>query len=168
MPHELGTDRVRLRPLRRDDLDDLHAVVLSDPDVTWDGRARSLDESREALERKLGHVEAHGFGFLAAEERDTGAFLGYAGLQHLEEGPDVELGYYLGRRAWGRGLATEIARELMRHAFVDLRLQRVVAVVRPENDASKRVLAKAGLHHEHDAHHYGEDVEVWAASAPPA
>jgi ribosomal-protein-alanine N-acetyltransferase len=165
---ELVTERVRLRPLGRDDLQDLHTVVLSDPEVTWDGRARTLDETRETLERKLRHVEAHGFGLLAVEDRTTGAFLGYAGLQHLEDGPDVELGYYLGRRAWGRGLATEVATELMRHAFASLGLRRVVAVVRPENEASKRVLTKAGLHHDHDAHHYGADVELWAASAPPA
>jgi RimJ/RimL family protein N-acetyltransferase len=39
--------------------------------------------------------------------------------------------------------------------------------VRPENEASKRVLAKAGLHPEGLAHHYGADVELWAMDAPP-
>ena len=48
--------------------------------------------------------------------------LGYAGLQHLEDGPDVEVGYYLGR-AWGRGLGTEVACAVVRHAFEDLGLR---------------------------------------------
>jgi RimJ/RimL family protein N-acetyltransferase len=83
----------------------------------------------------------------------------------MEGGPEVEIGYYLGRRAWGRGLATELARALVDRAFNELELDRLVAVVRPENEASKRVLAKAGLNPEGVARHYGADVEVWALDA---
>jgi RimJ/RimL family protein N-acetyltransferase len=53
-------------------------------------------------------------------------------------------------------------------AFGDLGLTRLVAVVRPENEASKRVLAKAGLHPEGLAHHYGADGELWAMDAAEA
>jgi len=95
-------------------------------------------------------------------DRGSGEFLGYAGLQHLEGGPEVEIAYYLGRAAWGRGLATEIARALVAHAFADLGIDRVVAVVRPENTASQRVLGKAGLRFEREAGHYDADVQVWA------
>jgi len=125
-------------------------------------RARTLEESRAALEAKLRHVEEHGFGLLAVIDGGSGEFLGYAGLQHLEGGPEVEIAYYLGRAAWGRGLATEIARALVAHAFADLGLDRVVAVVRPENTASQRVLGKAGLRFEREARHYDADVQVWA------
>jgi RimJ/RimL family protein N-acetyltransferase len=162
LPSTLETERLRLRPLRPDDLDDLHAVVLGDSRVTWDHRARTPAESRDVLEGKLRHVEEHGFGLLAVEDRESGEFLGYAGLQHLEDGPEVELAYYLGRAGWGRGLGTELARALVRHAFADLRLPRLVAVVRPENPASQRVLAKAGLRRERRARHYDAEVERWA------
>jgi len=158
----IETERLRLRPLSPDDLDDLHEVVWSDPAVTWDGEARTLDQSRESLEAKLRDVEEHGFGMMAVVDRDDGAVLGFAGLQHLEDGPDVEVGYYLGRRAWGRGLGTEVACALVEQAFEELGLQRVVAVVRPENEASQRVLAKAGLERVGLGHHYGADVELWA------
>ena len=161
-PATLQTERLLLRPLRADDLADLHAVVFSDPHVTWDHRARTEAESRAALDAKLRHVAEHGFGMLAVEDRSGGELIGYAGLQHLEGGPEIELGYYLGRRGWGRGLGTEIARALVRHAFADLRLDRVAAVVRPENDASQRVLAKAGLRFECPARHYDADVQLWA------
>ncbi len=157
----IDTPRLRLRPLRPDDLTALHAAVYADPAVTWDGRAHGLDEAREALAGKLRHHEEHGFGALAVEDREDGALLGWAGLQHLEGGPEVELGYYLGRRAWGRGLATELARALVAHGFDELGLERIVAVVRPDNAASRRVLAKAGLHPAGTGHHYGADVELW-------
>ena len=164
----IETPRLRLRPLTADDLADLHAVVLGDPAVTWDGRARTLEESRQALEGKLRHVQVHGFGLLAVTDREDGAFLGWAGLQHLEDGPEVELGYYLGRPAWGRGLGTELARALVHHASAELGLGRIVAVVRPGNHASQRVLAKAGLRPERTGHHYGAEVHVWAADLPPS
>jgi RimJ/RimL family protein N-acetyltransferase len=157
----IETARLRLRPLTAHDLAEVHGVVLGDPAVTWDGRARSVEESREALAAKLHHVEVHGFGMQAVTDREDGAFLGWAGLQHLEGGADVELGYYLGRPAWGRGLATELARALVAHGFDELGLERIVAVVRPDNAASRRVLAKAGLHPAGTGHHYGADVELW-------
>jgi RimJ/RimL family protein N-acetyltransferase len=159
---EILTERVRLRPLRENDLDARYLAVFSDPEVSWSGRARSVDESRASLDAKLAHVREHGFGMMAAIDRETGELLGYAGLQHFEDGPEVEIGYYFGRSPWGRGLATEIARALVEHGFSDLGLERIVAVVRPENQASQRVLAKAGLRCEGTGHHYGADVQVWA------
>src|SRR5918997_6672352 len=109
MIEEVLTERVRLRPLTAGDFDALYATVFSDPEVSWTRSTRPEQEGREALEAKLAHVREHGFGMMAVTDRETGKVLGYAGLQHLENGPDVEVGYYLGRGAWGRGLGSEIA-----------------------------------------------------------
>jgi ribosomal-protein-alanine N-acetyltransferase len=155
-----------LRPLRAGDAEALHAAVYADPEVTWDGGVHTLEEARDALAAKLAHYEEHGFGMLAVIDRADGSVLGYAGLQHMEGGPEVEVGYYLARRSWGRGLGTEIARASVEHGFGVLGLERIVAVVRPGNAASKGVLAKAGLRFDHRAHHYGEDVEVWVIDRP--
>ncbi len=159
-PDVLATARTLLRPLAPADLDDLHEAVGADPAVNWSRREMTRDETWEALRRKLDHVRRHGFGMRAVVE-PAGSFLGYAGLQHLEDGPDIELGYYLRRSAWGRGLAGEIARELVRHGVEDLGLARIVAVVRPDNAASRKVLAKAGFREVRAGHHYGADVQVW-------
>ena len=169
MPADEGvieTSRLLLRPLLADDLQALHDVVFGDPAVTWDGTVGTLEDTRRLLDRKRRHFEEHGFGMMAVVDRGDGAVIGYAGLQRLEDGPEVEIGYYLGRRAWGRGLATELAHALVDRAFGDLELRRLVAVVRPENEASKRVLAKAGLHPDGLEHHYGADVELWSMDAP--
>jgi RimJ/RimL family protein N-acetyltransferase len=161
---ELTTERLRLRPLTRDDLYELHDRVFSDPDVTWDGTTGTLGDTRESLEAKIAHVREHGFGMMAVTDRDTGEFYGFAGLQHMEGGPDIEIGYYLARRAWGRGLATELGHALMDWAFGELKLTRVVAVVRPQNTSSQNVLAKIGFGRVGIEHHYGADVELWARS----
>jgi len=72
-----------------------------------------------------------------------------------------DLATYLARTAWGRGIATEAARECVRYAHEDLELTRLVAVVRPDNDASRRVLSKLDFRHDHDGHHYDVPVQVW-------
>ena len=71
--------------------------------------------------------------------------MGEAGLQYLEAGPDVELGYTLARAAWGRGYATEAARAVLHWGFAGLRLHRIVAVADPANTASLHVLEKLGM-----------------------
>jgi RimJ/RimL family protein N-acetyltransferase len=60
---------------------------------------------------------------------------------------DIELGYRLRPAVWGRGLATEGARLLVRRAFTSLGVDRVVATTMAVNAGSRRVLEKAGLRH---------------------
>lgn len=163
---EIVTERLRLRPLTLDDVPALYNGLFADPEVTWDGAVYTMAETASSVESKQRHLEEYGFGMLAVTDQDSGEVIGYAGLQHLEGGPEVELGYYLRRSAWGRGLGTEIARALIQTAFGELHLGRVVAVVRPENAASKRVLLKAGLRSAGYGRHYDEDVEVWVAEVP--
>ena len=72
-----------------------------------------------------------------------------AGNIGLHPGRDVErltaeLGYFLGRRYWGRGIMTDAVRAVTRYAFAELGLHRVFAVPFAHNAASARVLEKAG------------------------
>jgi len=62
----------------------------------------------------------------------------------------VELGYGLHTPYWGRGLATEVARELLRLGRHELRRPSIVAITRPVNLGSQRVLVKTGLVYERD------------------
>jgi RimJ/RimL family protein N-acetyltransferase len=101
-----------------------------------------------------------GFGFWAAHTRTGGAFIGWFGLRPVTPtaGPMVEwpdappgdtavasLGYRLRASAWGRGYATEGAQALVRRAFTELGVSRIVATTMAVNTASRRVLEKAGL-----------------------
>lgn len=64
----------------------------------------------------------------------------------------VELGYRLLPSCWGRGLATRGARLLVRRAFAELGVAKVVATTMAVNTGSRRVLEKAGLRHVHTFH----------------
>jgi RimJ/RimL family protein N-acetyltransferase len=156
----LETERLRLRPLGPDDVDHLHALD-GDPRVR-----RYVEEprapTRAALARAMpGYLATYGPraepAFRAAEDRRTGAFLGWFHLRPAEgEHATLDLGYRLRREAWGRGYATEGAMALVRRAFERLGAERVVAHALAANRASLRVLQKAGLHPRERYLHRGE------------
>ena len=94
-------------------------------------------------------------------DKAKGNLLGHAGLQYLENIEEVEIGYYLGRPAWGQGIATEAGTACLRYGFEILGFEQIVAVVRPQNQVSQKVLSKLGLQYVQEAHHYGFDVQYW-------
>ncbi|ARQ67946.1 GNAT family N-acetyltransferase [Streptomyces marincola] len=151
MPHQLTTARLSLRPFTEADED--HLVRLdADPRVTRylnGGRPTPRETVRtRQLPRLLHrHPSTGTVGYLAAEDRRTGAFLGWFELRPVREDspPVLELGYRLRPDAWGRGLATEGARALVDRGFADLGAGRVIANTMAVNTASRRVLEKAGL-----------------------
>ena len=86
---------------------------------------------------------------------DSGEIIGAAGLQHLEGGPEVEVGYRFLRTHWGRGYATESARASLAFGFEELGLDRIVAVALETNVASRRVLEKCDMQETGLVHVYG-------------
>nr|WP_246514672.1 GNAT family N-acetyltransferase [Neoroseomonas soli] len=97
-----------------------------------------------------------GYGPWAVEDRASGALLGHGGLRLLPDlGGETEVLYMLGRAAWGRGIATEIARAAREVAFGTLGLSRLVGYAAPANLASCRVLEKAGLAFEREVEVFG-------------
>lgn len=104
-------------------------------------RGEALRRSMELIER----TRSGPLGFWVIEDPESGECAGWGCLKHLDKGEEIEVGYGLRRAFWGRGIATEVARCLLGHAFEDLGLERIVAVTRPENVASRNVLTKIGM-----------------------
>jgi RimJ/RimL family protein N-acetyltransferase len=157
----LETERLVLRRLTMGDVDNLVALD-SDPDVMRylaDGRPKPRHViEREKLPRMLGYYERFdGFGFWAAEQRDTGAFVGWFALLPADGG-DVELGYRLRRAAWGKGYATEAAGAALRYGFEVVGLDQIIAVTHPDHVASRRVMEKSGMQFAGTARLYGMEL----------
>ncbi len=174
----LVTERLELRRFTPADLEPLLAV-FGDPEVMRYVGAERRPLDRKAVAAILASAETQwqrqGFGLLAVVESESGQLIGEAGMQLLEAGPDVEVGYTLARAAWGRGYATEAARSILLWAFAGLRLHRVVAVADPANSASLQVLAKLdmrrlGMRHCYNARmvEWGLSLGEWRAGAGPA
>jgi RimJ/RimL family protein N-acetyltransferase len=144
MKPTLETERLILRPQVESDSIELIAMSMDPQVMEFIGHgAMTLQDSAELAQETL---EMDGpLGRWIVVEKDTGHILGWAVLTHLDDSEDIEVGYGFKAMAWGRGFATETARRLLRYGFEDLGLKEIVAVSRPENTASHRVLEKSGL-----------------------
>ncbi|MEU7916556.1 GNAT family N-acetyltransferase [Microbispora bryophytorum] len=149
----LRTERITLVPLSDEHLD--HEIELdADPEVMryLTGRARSRAEVEALHPQRLAAADpVAGLGFWVGFV--DGRFVGWWLLEpptRADQGPvdgQAELGYRLLRRCWRQGLASEGARELLRHGFEDLRLTRVFAETMAVNAASRATMASIGMQH---------------------
>ena len=147
----LETGRLVLRRFTMSDVDNL-AALDADPEVMrfiTGGLATSREEITDSLLPGFmaWYRRPGGYGCWAAEERSTGAFLGWFRFHPRRGGPsgEVVLGFRLRKSGWGKGYATEGSRALVRKGFTELGARRVVAETMAVNLASRRVLEKAGL-----------------------
>ena len=166
----LVTERLVLRQFTAADGGELLALD-GDPRVMRfiDHKTKSRAQiEAEVLPRFLAYYAAYrDFGFWAAAGRDGGDFVGWFGLRPVTpsaaamvDWPDAppgeasvaELGYRLRASAWGCGYATEGARALVRRAFTELAVTRIVATTMAVNTRSRRVLEKAGLKYVRTVH----------------
>lgn len=146
------TDRLRLRPPRAGDAARL-AALNADPEIMRyiGSGARPGGSAGAEAAAWLDAAEHH---IWIIEDLASGAFHGWTALLPFDQGRAVELAYRLARDAWGRGIASEAARQTVDYAFAGLRaplgaglgLDRLVAITHPDNRASRRVLDKLGFH----------------------
>jgi RimJ/RimL family protein N-acetyltransferase len=149
----LSTKRLIIREFADRDLEP-YAAMLGDPEtMRYYPRPYTREEARGFMERNAARYVANGFGVWALEERDTGAFVGDCGLtvQLVVGIPEVEVMWHVVRPRWRQGLATEAATAVRNHAFGDLALHRLVALVRPQNVPSRGVAQKLGMQVEREA-----------------
>lgn len=148
----LETDRLIMRPWEEADAEDLYRYA-KDPDVGpiagWPPHT-SVENSREIIRDVFSAPETY-----AVVLKETGKPIGSIGLLFGENGTEplleneAELGYWVGKPYWGRGLIPEAARELIRYGFEDLELQCLWCVCDDSNDKSKRVMEKCGFVFDH-------------------
>jgi ribosomal-protein-alanine N-acetyltransferase len=147
----IETDRLLLRPYRLEDADDYARQIFSDADVMRFMNVEGKVPQYPRIQAKSYIIERNrqwdrlGYGAWVLEEKATGAFMGHVGLFMIDLTDVIEVGYALGKTFWGRGYATEAAREALRYGFDTLALEEIVAVAFPQNVGSLRVMEKLGM-----------------------
>jgi ribosomal-protein-alanine N-acetyltransferase len=162
VPVDFGIERVTTARLagRRPEPGDAatYARIFTDARVdeeAWPEHLRTADRAHAVLDDLMRHWERWGFGPWTVLV--DGTPIGYAGLRHADVGgrPEVELVWFLDADHWGRGYATEMAREAVRVAFEILELDAVVAQTTEVNGASRAVMEKLGMRFERTIVHVG-------------
>jgi RimJ/RimL family protein N-acetyltransferase len=147
----METERLFVRQMREDDAE-FYLAMLSDPDFKQHIADRGVRDVEGALanmrDRVLTSYDAHGFGMWLVGRRDTGEAVGMAGLVKRDFLKDVDLGYAFLPAGRGAGYVTEVCQCIMDYAALNYGIQRLSAIVSPENGASIRVLERLGFHRE--------------------
>lgn len=148
-PLALPTPRLVIRHFQTADVPAL-AAVLGDAQVMRFSVRGVMDERAvgEFVHNCMACYHADGFGPMAVVEVESAQLIGFCGLnaEMVDGAREVEIGYRLSPRFWGRGLATEAVEASLRHGFETLGLGSIIAIVQPQNVASVRVLHKVGFH----------------------
>ncbi len=115
------------------------------PDINDVDAVRRRAEQHVRTNGGVQHPKSDQLGAWVIETRNGGEFAGVVFLVNLDGTDLIEIGYRLVPPQWGQGFATEAASALLRYAFQDVKMDRIVGVADPENKASCRVLEKIGL-----------------------
>jgi ribosomal-protein-alanine N-acetyltransferase len=143
---EIETERLRLRPLRASDRNDLHHL-FTDPDVRrylWDDQVLPIEQTWAVVAESLRRFAADGTGLWAVSRKGRAPLAGFGGYWPFPGRLEILFG--LAPVHWGRGLATELVRALLRYGFEELKLDRIDGSSDAPNVAALRVMAKAGAH----------------------
>ncbi|MDQ0994272.1 RimJ/RimL family protein N-acetyltransferase [Streptomyces sp. V3I7] len=121
----------------------------ADPEVREHlGDVLTREQSDASVARFQAEFDRRGYGWWAVELQATGEFVGFAGLDQVDDGTPftgVEIGWRLTRSAWGQGYATEAARTVLAHGFDRLGLPEILAVTTAANLRSQAVMRRIGM-----------------------
>ena len=126
------------------------------------GAPWSDDQIRAFVDRQVRLYAERGFCRWKLLEKPALEMIGFCGVGQWRDRPDPEIGWWLARRCWGRGLATEAARVALRDAIERVKLDRIVSIAMPENTASRRIMEKLGLEFECDFENDGQRLVRYA------
>ncbi len=144
----LDTERLTLRELSLADAAFI-LKLLNEPSFLQyigDRNVRTLDDARNyLLQGPLESYRRHGFGLLLVETKAAHIPLGICGLIKRESLPAVDIGFAFLPEFWSQGYALEAASAIVAYGKEVVKLNRIVAIVSPDNERSIRLLGKLGL-----------------------
>jgi ribosomal-protein-alanine N-acetyltransferase len=155
----LETERLILRPMNETDIDAVYKMRRDNEIMRF---IREPVTNRDEAENWINLISSRWakdkIGFCSLIEKNSGNFAGWCGLWELKESGEIEVGYAIAREFWGKGYASESAAAFLEYGFNKLNLEKIVAVAREENTASRRVMEKIGMNFDYVGKFYGRDL----------
>ena len=132
---------------------------------------RNLEDARQyILNRLVTSYEQNGFGLYLVELREGRIPIGISGLVKRDTLPDPDIGFAFLPAYWSQGYAVESAVAVMKYARETLRLDRILAITNPDNEASAKLLGKIGLRFERliKLSEDAEEVKLFTPAVSPS
>ena len=144
----LETERLLIRPCTASDLDELEPL-LRDPHVmefSKNGPVKSREEAENYMRTyMIGPYQKCGDGLWAVTLK-SGELIGFAGpiAQTIDGHEELEVGYRIVHKHWGKGYATEAVTSICDHLFATRPLKKIIAIIDPKNTRSSHLCQKLG------------------------
>jgi RimJ/RimL family protein N-acetyltransferase len=159
----LETERLLLQHLSTQDAEFI-LELLNDPAFIrniGDRGVRTIDGANSyILNGPVASYAKNGFGLYLVKLKETDESIGMCGLIRRDTLENVDIGYAFLPKFWSKGYAVEAARAVKEYAKNAIGLNRIVAIVDPENEGSTRVLEKIGLQFEKMIRLSEDDIEL--------
>jgi RimJ/RimL family protein N-acetyltransferase len=163
----ITSERLLFRPYNDDDFEFLMSL-LSDPEVVrfiGNGKTRDKNGGKEFLNWIYSTYEfGEDLGLMVLVNKEDDTLIGHAGLvpQTMDGVEEIEIGYWISRKHWGKGYATESAKALLEYGNKQLDKQRFIALIQPDNLSSQKVARKMGMELDKKVVLDGQDVNVYS------
>jgi len=160
----LKTSRLILRPFQGEDIDRLTELMANSDFMRFSPGPYTREQTQTVLGKFLAWNRAGQPSQFAVLFGSDSTLIGHCGFLHwhLDGVDEIEIGYRLDPGYWNQGIATEAATAVRNHAFADLKLERVISLIHPDNIPSRRVAEKIGMHRARETIFKGFPTEVFA------
>ena len=165
----LETERLEFRRYNDFDFEFLFSLMYDPEMVKYIGLGdtRTREETRNFLDWIYSAYKLDSdLGLMLLVNKRDGNLIGHSGLipQTVEGKTELEIGCWISRRYWGNGYATEAGNALRAHGSKVLGSERFIALVHPENIASKKVATKLGMNMEKEILVGGQNAHMYSVS----
>jgi [ribosomal protein S5]-alanine N-acetyltransferase len=166
LPANAQTERLNLRPLVAEDAKTWQLFIDHDEAMRYMHTFFPPDMEHQALYWigfGLNRYFEGRYGMMALIEKETGEMVGMCGLlsQVVDDIPELEVGYHIFPKHWGKGYAPEAAKFFINYAFDNNLNDSIISVIDVGNVKSQRVAEKNGLFCEKQTVQMGDDVFVY-------
>lgn len=164
---EFESKRLMFRFYTKSDMEFLYKM-LSDPEMVryiGDGKIRDFQGAEVFLEWIHSHYQLNSeYGLKLLVRKEDLVPVGHAGIvpQLVNGKTEYEVGYWIAKKYWGNGYASEAAKALLARGADELQMNRLISLIQPENSASRKVATKNGMQKEKEIVLNGRDVFVYA------
>ena len=163
----IETERLRLRPWRKDDFRPYHAI-LSQPEVHrhFGPTPMNAEEAWRRLTSFVGGWQLVGFGMWAVEEKANGKLVGIVGLFNAWRGLDPEfgekpeMGWIMAAETHGKGMASEACDAALDWAERNLKPTPIWAIIAPANEPSLKLAERLGFESIGEASYHGDPTVI--------
>jgi len=149
-PPTFKTRRLVVRPWRKSDLQDMHALYGDSGNLDyWNAPAhKTLAETRRSMRWHLRYQPQY-YGIWAVEEKKSGRVVGMVNYHHrFAAQKRVDVGWLIRPSHQNKGLTAEAMRPLLRYLVRDVGVHKIEALIMPANKPSQALARKLGFRKE--------------------